>query len=311
MTTTFLPSLFARLILSCAARWSDRLRRRAAARANRRRHGQWRADHQLRHRAAQQAELPDDAQAPTRQEVINELIDEKVKIKEAKKFGVDPGVVRYRSVLCRDELADADHAGSARPRSLEKPGHPAGTLKARIKAEMVWGSLVRGRFKESLQVGEKDVAAAVQVRRRRGQAETEGFEYQMRPIVLIVPRGSPPAAIEAAAKGSRGAARARADLRRGQRAFQVDAECRDPRHRRPRPRPTSRPSLREVLDKTPIGHLTAARSDQAGRRDGRAVRAQADHHRHAEEARNPRKDVRREVRGEVERRIWRKSAKPR
>jgi peptidyl-prolyl cis-trans isomerase SurA len=28
----------------------------------------------------------------SRQEVLNELIDEKVKIKEAKKFGVDPGV---------------------------------------------------------------------------------------------------------------------------------------------------------------------------------------------------------------------------
>ena len=37
---------------------------------------------------------------PTRQEVIDELIDEKVKIKEAKKFGVDPGVIRYRPVLC-------------------------------------------------------------------------------------------------------------------------------------------------------------------------------------------------------------------
>ena len=35
----------------------------AAACADRRRHGQRRADHQLRHRAAQQAELPDDAQA--------------------------------------------------------------------------------------------------------------------------------------------------------------------------------------------------------------------------------------------------------
>jgi len=29
--------------------------------------------------------------APDRQTVLNELIDEKVKIKEAKKFGVDPG----------------------------------------------------------------------------------------------------------------------------------------------------------------------------------------------------------------------------
>ena len=50
---------------------------------------------------------------PARQDVIDELIDEKVKIKEAKKFGVDPTVLRYRSVLRPDELADAHHAGSA------------------------------------------------------------------------------------------------------------------------------------------------------------------------------------------------------
>ena len=34
-----------------------------------------------------------------RQEVINELIDEKVKIKEGKRFGVDPGVERHRPIL--------------------------------------------------------------------------------------------------------------------------------------------------------------------------------------------------------------------
>ena len=49
-------------------------------------------------------------------------------------------------------------------KSLESQGIRPDTLKARIKAEMVWTSLVRGRYKESLQVGEKDVAAAVQVR---------------------------------------------------------------------------------------------------------------------------------------------------
>ena len=64
---------------------------------------------------------------------------------------------------------------------------------------MVWGSLVRGRYKESLQVGEKDVAAAV---REKGdeKLEIEAFEYKMQPVVLIVPRGSPPAAIEARKK---------------------------------------------------------------------------------------------------------------
>src|SRR5712671_1401713 len=46
--------------------------------------------------------------------------------------------------------------------SLESQGVRPETLKARLKAEMVWSSLVRGRFKESLQVGEKDVNDAAQ-----------------------------------------------------------------------------------------------------------------------------------------------------
>src|SRR5713101_10131095 len=127
--------------------------------------------------------------ATARQQVIDELIDEKVKIKEGKKFGVDPAA---------SDIDQSFAAMSSRMRttpealakSLESQGVRAETLKARMKAEMVCTSLVRGRYKESLQVGEKDVAAAVQVKGGEDKKETESFEYQMRPIVLIVPRGS-------------------------------------------------------------------------------------------------------------------------
>src|SRR5262249_38555489 len=129
-----------------------------------------------------------------RQEVINELIDEKVKIKEGKKFGVDPGSsdvdqsfasMAQRMRLSTDQLA----------KSLESQGVRPETLKARIKADIVWSSLVRGRFKESLQVSERDVATAV---REKGNEslEVEAFEYKMQPLVLIVPKGSPPATVE-------------------------------------------------------------------------------------------------------------------
>src|SRR6202163_5004688 len=129
-----------------------------------------------------------------RQDVINELIDEKVKMREGKKFGVDPSssdidqsyaAMSSRMRITPDQLT----------KSLESQGIRPDTLKARIKAEMVWTSLIRGRYKESLQVGEKDVAAAIQV--NGDEKETEAFEYKMQPIVLIVPRGSAPAAIEA------------------------------------------------------------------------------------------------------------------
>jgi peptidyl-prolyl cis-trans isomerase SurA len=189
----------------------------------------------------------------SRQEVIDELIDEKVKIKEGKKFGVDPTA---------SDIDQSYAAMSARMRitpeqltkSLEVQGIRPDTLKARIKAEMVWTSLVRGRYKESLQVGEKDVAAAIQVNGDENQ-QAEAFEYKMQPVVLIVPRGSAPAAIEARQKEAealRGRVQTCADANAFFKSMQ-NAAIRETVTKTSADIPAV---LREVLDKTPIGHLT-------------------------------------------------------
>jgi peptidyl-prolyl cis-trans isomerase SurA len=191
--------------------------------------------------------------APARQDVINELIDEKVKIKEAKKFGVDPsftdieeayGQMSSRMRITPDQLT----------KSLEAQGIRPDTLKRRIKADMVWTSLVRGRYKESLQVGEKDVAEVAKSEGDDSQ-QTDAFEYKMRPIVLIVPRGSAPAAIEARQKEAE-ALRARVQTCDEANAFfksMQNAAIRDTVIRTSADIPQV---LRELLDKTPIGHLT-------------------------------------------------------
>src|SRR3984957_11706857 len=94
-----------------------------------------------------------------RKQVIDELIDEKLKIKEGKKYSMDPSGsdidglysgMSSRMHITPDQLT----------KSLATSGIRPETLKERMKAEMVWSSLVRGRYKESLQVGEKEVAAA-------------------------------------------------------------------------------------------------------------------------------------------------------
>src|SRR3954454_4745781 len=201
--------------------------------------------------------------ASTRQQVINELIDKKVKIKEAKKFGVDPTA---------SDIDGAFAQMSSRMRttpellakSLEAQGIRTETLKSRIKADMVWGSLVRGRFKESLQVGEKDVAAAVEVSAdEKDKPQTESFEYQMRPIVLIVPRGAAPAAIEVRRKEAE-ALRARVQSCDEATALfksMQNAAIREPVSKTSADLPAP---LREVLDKTPIGHLTAPEVTKQG-----------------------------------------------
>src|SRR3982074_112182 len=189
-----------------------------------------------------------------RQDVINELIDEKVKIKEGKKFGVDPtsadidqsyAAMSSRMRITTDQLT----------KSLESQGIRPDTLKARMKAQMVWTSLVRGRYKESLQVGEKDVAAAVQVSGGDDKQSPEAFEYKMKPIVLLVPQGSAPAAIEARHK------EAEALRSRVQTCDEANAYFKSMQNAAIREAVTKTSAdipavLREVLDKTPIGHLT-------------------------------------------------------
>jgi peptidyl-prolyl cis-trans isomerase SurA len=189
--------------------------------------------------------------APTRQEVINELIDEKVKIKEAKKFGVDPtssdieqafAEMGTRMRITSEQLAKVLEAQGVRPE----------TLKERIKADMVWTSLVRGRFKESLQVGEKEVVAAA---KEDEKPDTESFEYKMQPIVLIVQRGSAPAVLEARRKEAE-ALRARVQTCQEANGFfktMQNAAIRETVTKTSADLPAP---LRDMLDKTPIGHLT-------------------------------------------------------
>jgi peptidyl-prolyl cis-trans isomerase SurA len=188
-----------------------------------------------------------------RQQVINELIDEKVKIKEGKKFGVDPTASdidqSYAAMSSRMRITPEQLT-----KSLESQGIRPDTLKARMKAEMVWTSLVRGRYKESLQVGEKDVAAAVQVNGDEKQ-ETESFEYKMQPIVLIVPRGSAPAAVEARHKEAE-ALRSRVQTCDEANAFFKSMQNAAIREAVTKTSADIPAVLREVLDKTPIGHLT-------------------------------------------------------
>ena len=236
--------------------------------------------------------------AADRQQVINELIDEKLKIKEAKKFGVDPTA---------SDIDQSFAAMSGRMRitpeqltkSLESQGIRPDTLKSRMRAEMVWTSLVRGRFKESLQVGEKDVAAAVQVGGGDVKQQAEAFEYKMQPIVLIVPRGSAPAAIEARQK------EAEALRNRVQTCAEANAFFKSMPNAAIRETVTKTSAdipavLREVLDKTPIGHLTAPEVTKQGIEMVALCGQESDHRRHAQEAGNPGKDVCREIRGEVE-----------
>jgi peptidyl-prolyl cis-trans isomerase SurA len=191
---------------------------------------------------------------PSRQETINALIDEHVKVKEAKKFGVDPGSAdiddAYGQMAGRMRITPDQLSAT-----LEKQGVRPETLKAKIKSDLVWGSLVRGRYKEKLQVGEKDVNDAVKAEGGDDAQQAQAFEYRMQPVVLIVPKGSPQSTIELRQKDAE-TLRGRVETcEQANQYFKsmANATIRDTVIRTSADIPVN---LRKILDDTPIGHLT-------------------------------------------------------
>jgi peptidyl-prolyl cis-trans isomerase SurA len=198
----------------------------------------------------------------SRQEVINELIDEKVKIKEGKKFGVEPtssdvdqsfAGMGSRMHITPEQLA----------KSLESQGIRPDTLKARIKAEMVWTSLVRGRYKERLIVSDKDVDIAVKNAGGDSDQQGQAYEYKMQPIVLIVSNSSDQGAMELRHKEAE-ALRARIQsCAEANNTFKTTANA-VIKEIVVKTSADIPPVLRKLLDDTPIGHLTPPEATKQG-----------------------------------------------
>jgi len=190
---------------------------------------------------------------PARQYVLDGLINEILEIKEAHRFSID----------VPDEEVDksfanmASHMGMDSQRLaqiLTQGGASPDTLKHRLRAELAWTNLVRGRYKSSLQIADSDVEAELQLHKPE-EAKQVGYEYILRPVVLIVPRGSPDAAYEAR-KHDADSLRARFQSCNDGIAFARELREVAVRDQIPKSSADLPAPLRELLDKTEIGHLT-------------------------------------------------------
>lgn len=132
--------------------------------------------------------------APTRQEVINELIDDRLKIAKAKYYGLDVGDREVDSAF--ETMAQRQRMNSAQfSQVLERSGISPAALKARLKAQIIWNQLVRGRFGSTLQVGDADVASALRASNEKDTVA--GYIYTLYPVIVIIPNGSSPGVADA------------------------------------------------------------------------------------------------------------------
>ena len=130
---------------------------------------------------------------PPRQEVIQTLIDDRIKIDKAKSYGLVVSDEEINQAF--DGMASRQHIPTSQfIQFLNRTGISPDTVKARIRAELTWNQLVRGKFNSVLQVGESDVAVAM---RERNETDTVGYIYTLYPVIVVVPSGSQPALAEA------------------------------------------------------------------------------------------------------------------
>jgi peptidyl-prolyl cis-trans isomerase SurA len=191
--------------------------------------------------------------ASTRQQVIDSLIDEILELREGNRYSVEANDSDVNNAF--DNIASNMGVDSQKlAQMLANGGASEDTLKQRLRAQITWTSLVRGRYKVSLEIPDSDVEAELELH-KSDEKDQVGYEYMMRPILLVVPHGSADAVYEARKKDA-DALRVRFQSCADGIPFALglpEVAVRDPVNKSSADLPQA---LRDILDKTDVGHLT-------------------------------------------------------
>jgi peptidyl-prolyl cis-trans isomerase SurA len=189
-----------------------------------------------------------------RSEVIDELIDDKLKVQFGRRYKIEIADSEIDQQFA--EMGHRMHMSAEQlTQALAQGGVDAGTLKAKIRSDTVWQNIVRGRYQGDLQIREKDVLAAIQNVDKPEEKNQVGYEYRLRPILFLVPHGT--AQVTEGRQKDAEALRGRfTDCDSGLKYARTlrDVAVRDVIVKSSSDLPAV---LRDVLDKTEIGHLTA------------------------------------------------------
>ena len=145
---------------------------------------------------------------------------------------------------------------------LERSGISPNTIKARIRAELTWNQLVRGKFSSSLEVSEAEITDAMRSR-NQDQGDVTGYIYTLYPVIILLPPRSSQAVAEAKLREAENLRGRFVNCNEG---LAISRALRDVAVREPVARSSADlpPQLREVLASIPIGHLTTPEATAQG-----------------------------------------------
>jgi peptidyl-prolyl cis-trans isomerase SurA len=197
--------------------------------------------------------LLSDPKPVPRQKVLDELIDEKLKVREGSRWGInvsDADVNNSYTTMARRMNRSTEQL----TQDLAQKGIKPSTLKSRIRADIVWQQVVRGRYGSRLQPpSDREVVSLLE---SKNLGDTLGYDYTLRPILFLIPPGAPASTYEARRK--------QADALR--KSFKGCAESIPAVRAMPnvvarnqiiRSSADIPEALRKMLDSVPLGQLTA------------------------------------------------------
>jgi peptidyl-prolyl cis-trans isomerase SurA len=187
---------------------------------------------------------------PPRQDVLNELIDEKIKLQLPRRFDFGSFALDNDVENAITNMARRSH--KTKPQfiqDLEKSGVQIGTLKSRIKAEFIWTQVIRGKFPSSFVFNEHEILTELESSKKDDKG---GYDYTLRPVIFFVRQGSPESAFEARRKEAEGL-RVRFDGCEDGIKFARALRDVVVRDQMVRSSADLAPALRDILEKTDVG----------------------------------------------------------
>ncbi len=135
--------------------------------------------------------------ARMREEVIEQLIDETLKLQEARRRNISVTTDQIDASL--KQMAAGSRMNMQQfNRALKQVGINVVTLRNRIESEIAWRDVIRTRFQGSIRVREQDVERAMG--QQENVEETTHIEFKLQQILLLVRPGSPQTLVNARMK---------------------------------------------------------------------------------------------------------------
>jgi peptidyl-prolyl cis-trans isomerase SurA len=193
-------------------------------------------------------------------EALDVLIEDKLKVSIAKRYLLeitDKDVDNTFATISRRAGMPPQQFAQA----LNGAGVSADAFKSKLRADIAWGQIIRGKFPSVSTIADKDIAAAMDG--KSDDKSDTGYQYTLRQVLFIVPRGASSSVYDARRKEAEGL---RSRFQNCDEGVQLARVLSDVAVREPiiRTSPDVPAQQRQILDSTPLGRLTPPDTTQQG-----------------------------------------------